>query len=303
MKIINPIDVNDSILTSSTILEPDATQGEVEWSAGSYVVGDEVIKSSTHRRYRCAVDTTDDPEVGVNKAPPTWVDIGATNKYRMFDDKNGSKSIVSSPLTLELTPNQPCTAISGFYISGATSIEVTMTDPTDGVVYSEFVEMQDNDDIVDYYEWFFYPIIAINEFILFDLPTYPNATIKVEITGTGDIQVGSMPFGTQTAIGIANYGSGLDLIDMSRKEKDEFGNYTIVERPSYDIVDFDLKIQTNRSRYINNLIRQYKTKPVVWFGGENSETAIFVFGYYKQFRVIIDAPTLSTANLQIEELT
>ena len=302
MKIINPITVDDSILTSSTIPEPDASRGEVEWTAGAYSVGDEVIKSSTHKIYKCAVDTSDDPEQGVSKSPPTWVDIGSTNRYRMFNDRNGSKSSADFALTVEITPNQAFNAIAGFYVSGATSIEITMTDPLDGVVYNQFVEMQDNSEIVDYYEWFFYPLYSINRFIKFDLPTYTNATLKVEVLGIGAVEIGSMPFGTQTVLGAANFGTSLDLIDMSRKEQDEFGNYTIVERPAFDVVDFDVSIPTSKTRYVNSLIAQYRNRPLVWFGGEDSETSIFTFGYYKSFRVTIDAPSISSASLQIEEL-
>ena len=306
MKLINPIDVNDTVLTSSTIPEPDASQGEVLWSPGAYVVGDEVIKTETHRRYRCAVATSDDPESGVGATPPTWVDIGATNRYAMFDDKNGSKSIDTNTLEVELTPNQVYTALAMFYVNGAESIQVVMTAPVDGIVYDETISMLDNQDIIDYYEWFFYPIINITEFLLTDLPTYINATLKITITGGGSVEVGSAPFGAQSTLGVANYGTSFDLIDLSKKEQDEFGNYTIRTRPASDVVDFDVSVPRARTRYVRNLVATYRNKPVVWIGGGESDSqdssSIFTFGYYKSFRVNIDSPSICSATLQVEEL-
>ena len=94
MIFIEPLKIDNSNVTS-TIPEPDAAQGEVEWSAGSYDLGDRVIKSSTNSVYEVVADpsTTDDPEVGVNATPATWVYVSPTNKYKMFDTANNSQTI------------------------------------------------------------------------------------------------------------------------------------------------------------------------------------------------------------------
>jgi hypothetical protein len=200
-------------------------------------------------------------------------------------------------------PQQSYTAIAGIYIEGASAIQVTMTDPTAGVVYDVSIDMLDSSGIIDYFEWFNYPVFIITEFILLDLPSYPTATLKVELTGIGDVSIGSMPFGIKSELGIANYGTSFNLVDLSKKEKDEFGNYTIRERPVTDVVDFDVTIPRSRVRYSRNLVAKYRNTPVVWVGGDGGEEApIFTFGYYKSFRVNIDAPSECSATLVIEEL-
>lgn len=303
MRIVNPIAINDSNLDSTTIPEPDASAGEVSWVAGSYVVGDEVIKSSTHRRYRCAVATTDDPEVGVLRAVPTWIGIGATNRYAMFDLKNGSKSMASLSLAVETTTNLATTAVAAFYISGAETVTVTLTDPVDGVVYSNSVEMIDNSEIVDFWEWFNLPIISIDQFVLTDLPSYPAATLAVSFDGVAEVSVGTLVQGIQSSLGVAVYGTSSQLVDLSRVDSDEFGNYTIVERPFYNLVDYDIVMPQNRARWARNLVAKYRITPIVWIGGVDSSLPQVTFGLYNDFQITTSAPNDTRATLQIKELT
>lgn len=303
MRIVNPISINDSNLDSSTIAEPDSTTGEVAWVAGAYVIGDEVIKVSTHRKYRCAVATSEDPEIGVDSSPATWVDIGATNKYAMFDDKNGSKSAGNLSLITETTTNQNVTSVAAFYISGTETANVTLTDPVEGEVYNHDVEMLDSEDIVDYWEWFNLPIINIDQFVLTDLPSYPAATLKVTFTGSGNVSVGTLVQGMQSSLGLAVYGTSSQLVDLSRVDADEFGNYTIVERPYYNLVDYDIVMKENKSRWARNLVAKYRVTPVVWIGGADSDLPRITFGIYNDFQINSTGPNDTKATLQIKELT
>jgi hypothetical protein len=98
MRIIEPIAINDTILTDSNVPEDD----HPEWDAStSYLAGDKVIVISTHRIYEALQATTgDDPATddGTN-----WLDIGATNRYRAFDGSIEGQTVQASSIQYEFT--------------------------------------------------------------------------------------------------------------------------------------------------------------------------------------------------------
>ncbi len=303
MRVVKPIEVTDAKFTSSTIPEPDASVGEIEWSAGSYNTGDRRIKSSTHRVYEVTADpsTTDDPEVGVLKDPPTWVDVAPTNKWAMFDAVNSTQSEETTQLIVEITNGQTVNSVAGFSIEGATAINVTVTDPTEGEVYNTDIDMVDNSAVADWYYYFFAQIVQISQFALLDLPAYPAATIKITVDG-GDIKVGSFVLGNQLDLGIANYGTSVQLLDFSKKETDNFGNIVVTQGRTSKLVDFDVTIDKEKVNYVFGVLSSITTIPSVWVGDDGSNDPTLVFGYYRDYQNNISSPTITDATIQVEGL-
>lgn len=303
MIVIKPITATTGVLSSSTIPEPDTARGEIEWVAGTYNEGDEVIKSSTHRRYRAATTTTDDPEVGILKSVPTWVIVGSSNRYKMFDSEFSESSIATSPLVVEVEPNGLLNAVAGFGVFGAENITVTVTDPIDGVVYNHDIAMQDYSSVTDWYNYFFTPLSLISEFVLLDLPPYGNATVKVTMTGGGDITIATLLGGPQINIGVANYGTSVQLIDYSRREPDGFGGFKIVKRRTSKLVNFDATVQTNNVNYVFKQLQDLSQVAAVWVGSEEVDDPTLVYGYYKDYTNNISSPTITDATITVEGLS
>lgn len=302
MIVIKPIAVDDTNLTSSTIPEPDTAQGEVLWVAGSYNTGDRRVEG--HRIYEVTADpsTTDQPSVGSQKTPPTWVDVAPTNKFAMFDTVNSTKSIETTQLIVEIDAGVIINSIAGIAISGATAINVTVNDPVDGEVYSQDIDMLDNSQVTDWYEYYFSPIIRVSQFVLLDLPAYPNATITITVDGD-DIGFGNLVIGNQAVIGVANYGTNVQLLDFSRKNTDEFGNTVVSQRRTSKLVEFDVTINKSRVNYVFDLLSSITTVPSVWVGGGDTSDPTLVFGYYRDYQNNISSPTITDATIRVEGLT
>lgn len=304
MKIIKPVAVNDSVLTSSTIPEPDASVGEVEWSAGTYNLGQRRIKSSTHKLYEVVADpsTTDDPEVGITKTPQTWVEVSATNRYRMFDQSNTSKSTLSGNIIVELTPGEVSSGISAFGVS-ATEAIVTVTDPIEGQVYQQTIQLIDNSDIVDAYTYCFNPIIARTSFTLTDLPAYRSATTKLELVGT-ETEIGTMILGSILDIGVTVYGTGWQGLNFSKKERDQFGNVIKTSGRIADRFDYDVDIiPADRFNYVRNMLKSLNDIPCVFIGDpSNPSDAKTVYGYYYDVDINIPDPAVAKCSITVEEL-
>lgn len=304
MRVVKPVAINDDMLTSN-IPEPDASVGEVLWTAGTYNTGDRRILTSTHTIYQVVADpsTTDAPDVGAAKTVPTWVAVGPTNKWAMFDQVNDTKSTAASPIEIDIETGALTNSLAVFNLNGSSDVTVTMTDPVAGVVYTNNIDMIDNSDVVDYYEYFFSPIINKTEFVLLDLPAYKNATISVIIAGDAAISLGTLIVGAQITLGVALYGTSMQLLDFSRKERNEFGNYVIVPRRTSKLVDFDVIIDKHKIGYVFNQLASLTTIPAVWVGTDVNDDSTLVYGYYKDSQINIDGPVKCTATIQIEGLT
>ena len=301
MRVVKPVTITDAVLTSSSIPEPDS--GETEWTPGTYTLGARVIKSSTHRTYQAVVDpsTTTDPEVGVLTDPPSWVDVGATNRWAMFDTVNSSASETTAQLVVTLTPGQIVNSVAGFSIEQVTDANVTVTDPIEGIVYNQDLPFSDDSAVSDWYQYYFSPIVRAAEFILLDLPAYPNAVLTITFNGN-NIKVGSFVIGSQLDIGIANFGTSVQLLDFSRKETDAFGNVVITPGRTSKLVNYDVTIDRSKVSYVFNTLSKLTSIPCVWVGTDDLNDETLVFGYYRDFQNNVSSPTITDATLTIEGL-
>ena len=301
MEFIKPTEINDGNMTSTT-LEPDPAQGEVLWVAGEYQKDDEVIKTNTHRRYRAVDVTSDDPELGVALVPPTWVDIGPTNKYAQFSDYVHEKTKFNGDQVITLTFSQITNGVAFFGLSGVSSIRVKMTVAGDGVVFDKQIDMRDYTDVVDYYEYFFSPIIERDTVVTLGLPAYLNGEIEITMGSSGDAQAGKVVIGKSIIIGRAVHGTSQSLKDYSIKTTDQFGRFNVVRRNTSKNIDYRVLIPRNRAGYVFKELSAITTTPCVWIGGDESDDATITYGFYQDYQNNIAYPTLTDATLIIEGL-
>lgn len=296
MRIIKPVDVTPAILTSSNVPETDYAAWDV---ATAYAVGDR--RMYNHRNYESMVAHTGaNPETDASD-PPKWLDLGATNRWRMFDDRVGSLTEQAGSIAVELQPGTVINSVALFNLLGR-SATVTLTDPVDGIVYQRTVSLVDA-GVTDWYEWYFAPIGRQTDFVLLDLPAYGTATLSVTVDNASDTAAcGHLVMGRQADIGVALYGSGVGITDYSRKEADAFGNSMVVERSFSKRAEFDVMVETHQISRVQRLLAGIRAQPVVWIGAEGYESTV-LFGYYRDFSISISGPSASDATITVEGLT
>ena len=186
----------------------------------------------------------------------------------------------------------------------AAEIEVTVTDPVDGVVYDETIPLVDNGAVSSWWSFFFEPIIRKSEVALFDLPNYASATIDVTITAsTGeDAKVGQIVFGNQKSLGVTVYNTGIGIQDYSTKETNAFGNVVVTERRFAQLVDYEVQVQTSNVRDVQKTLATYRATPLVYSGTEDGAYGDLVYGYYRSFGINISTPSISDATIEVEGL-
>ena len=297
MRVIKSIETTDAILTSSNIAEDE----HPAWVANtSYNASDRVIFE--HKIYEAilAHSSTTTPDLDQTN----WLLIGATNRYRMFDNIISSVSSRTGGIQFTLTPNQVVSSIALLNVN-ATTVRVVVTDPIDGVVYDKTKELRSSSEVIDYYSYFFAPLITLSDLntaVFLDLPSKPTATITVYIiSGAGLVEVGEVVYGIQSMIGRTNYGTSIGLKSYSRKDIDEFGKVTVVKRKNSKYCEYDVDIDNTNLAYVQRLFQDIDSVPCVFVGNPNLEETI-VYGFYSDFKATISFPTVSKCNLRVEGL-
>lgn len=304
MIVVEPFDIIGGLLTSSSIPEPDASAGEVVWTAGTYNTGERRIMTSTHKLYEVVAtpSTTDQPDVGAAKAVPTWIEVSYTNKYRMFDQVNSSQSTDASPLVVEITSTKGFNSAAIFNATGVTSTRCQVYNYLGGLVYDKTIEAVDNSARVDWLSWLYSPVIQRYKFFANDIPSAANQKLVVTITGDSNVSVGTLVIGKSLTLGVACYGSNFRLINLSRVDENDFGDLVITPRRKYKLVDYDVRTEKSKLDFVVNQVSRLVDKPCVWAGTDDTDDSTVIYGYYTDFQQNIDSPVKCTATIQVREL-
>ena len=302
MQVIEPLTITDSILTSSNVPEDDYA----EWSSGTtYNLGDRVIVVSVHKVYESATNsnTNNDPTTdgGTN-----WLEVGATNRWKAFDQKLSDPVQQSNSISYTFTTTQSIVNSIAFFALAADTVQITVTPFGAGSpVYDETYDLLDTTSIIDWYTYFFDPAgVKERELLVVDLPSYSSATITITITDTGNTaEVGQIVMGNLISLGRTGYGTTVGIEDYSRKERDTFGNAVIIERAFAQKADYEVEITTQDTRRVQRFLSEYRAKPVVWVGNQDTSYGLIVYGFYTQFSINLATPSISYTTLEVEGLT
>lgn len=299
MRFIRPIEVTPAKLTSSNVPETD----HPIWSAtATYGIGDKVILD--HRSYEAvaAVPAGVKPgaEVVTKDTPAKWLDIGATNRWKMFDEIVGTLTTNPGTVSVTIQPGSVVNSLALINVQGE-SVNVVMTDPIEGVVATRTYTLIDG-AVDNWYDWFFEEIEFRTNLVVLDLPAYGTASLTVTVTSSGIAGIGALVVGKTADIGTALYGTGVGIDDYSIKERDGFGGWIVTEKPFSDTAKFPVAIETDRVAKIKRMLAEVRAKPVVWVGEESYEATI-LYGFFTSFDLVYSGPDVSDCQLEIEALT
>lgn len=300
MSIIKPVKLTDAMLTSSTAPETDYTA----WAAGtSYTVGTKVMRavSGVHKNFENLIAGVDAslPE----NAPTRWLDLGATNRWAMFDTKIGTVTTLVSPLTVVIKPG----SVSGIALLELAGKEVTVSvkNATGGtVVYSKTIGLDDT-PVTSFYSWFFEERIQLTDITLTDLPSqFLQCELTISITSTaGAVGCGVCHVGTTHDIGETQVGATVGIISYSTKTTDVFGNTTVVKRANSK--RNSLKLVTKKSAFsqIYRLLSSLDSVPCIYIATEKTGyEPLIVYGFWKDFSIDVAYNTHHLTSLEIEGL-
>lgn len=296
MRIIYPVDVAGAVLVSSNVPETDYA----EWSSSTaYTVGQRCIVAAQHKVYEALVAHTNANPLTDTSSPPKWLELGATNRWRMFDQAIGTVTSLAEEVDVTLAPGL-VNAVALFGLSAGT-VTLTMTHAST-VVYSRTLELVTPLSESSFYAYCFDPITRRSDVALWDLPAYPDATLRVQVTQPGGTAaVGLLVVGRQRKLGDERWNPKFGIEDYSKKTTDGFGGTTFKEGAFAKLSTVSSEIRTQDVDTVHARLAAIRAQPVVWDVG--GFEAGLIFGRYRSFSVVVPYVNISYCDLEIEGLT
>lgn len=298
MVVVKPIQVTPAMLTATDVPETDHTA----WSdATTYALGDRVILTSTHKVYESL-------QAGnLNKSPATetawWIKVSPTNRWKAFDLSNSTQTAQASSMFFEIKPGSAVNAVSLQNVTGVREVRYRLTDPSFGLVYDKTWKLTTSPGVSNWYSWFFGQRVEQVQNVDLGLPSYPNATLRIDLVGASNMAVGVILLGQQKSIGRDVYqGASVGIQDYSRKEKNDYGDTLLVERAYAKRASFTMFIENRELDNVQALLSSVRATPCLWIGSANY-AATTIFGFYKEFDITISYADYADCTIELEGLT
>lgn len=298
MKLVKPTAVTDAVLTSTSVPETDYTA----WSnSTAYVAGNRVIVVATHKIYESLTSNTNKyPPDYLEGTTPDWLEIGATNAWKMFDQSYQSQTSNTGSIVVVLKPGRINSL--GLLNCDAAAINIKLT--------VDSIAVYDNDldvalgTVNNWYEYFFNPIERKTDFVVTDIPVYGEGVLTVTLSSeiSDIVKCGLCIPGFFVNIGESLWGASMGIIDYSKKEVDIFGNYSITERNYSNILTDSIFVENGRAGYIKKLLADYRATPALWVANEDYE-GLFAYGFFRDFSIVMESPAGAQCSIEIEGLT
>lgn len=272
-------------------------QGADVWSAGTtYAADDYVVYQGSLWKSTVGSNLGNTP----NDTDPEWTKQGATNRLKAFDGflQDAAALTGSIPYLMQFT--DLVTDIALLRASG-TSVNVVMTDATDGEVYNETFALLDDSAITDWWAYFFEPIIQSDTVLIEEMPPYAGAEIAVTISG-GDVSVGQIVAGASLALGTVRTGTSAGIESYSLKDRDAFNRSIVVQRPFSDTVSFDVAIRSQSVGYVKSRLAEREAAPTLYYMSEGAEYGTVAYGFFIDFDILHSTPFVADCVLEIEGL-
>ena len=280
MRVIVPNTIGS--ITSSTVAEPSA--GETAWvSAGSYTAGDVRIRTTTHKKYM-ALSTHSGRTALPESDPMYWKDIGATDRWKMFDSYTSTQTATTTTMTVVFQPGF-FNAVALYNLTGA-SITLTVKDQPGGTTIFSYTGNL-FEPFPDWYEWLFSPYADLKKLVFQDIIPYATAEVTIAVTavsgapvGIGMVVCGDMRGFTDGAtFGGTQYGAKVEPVDYSYIKTNEYGETEIVKRKATTDLNASVIMPKENADYAVNLLQEVLAVPAAWIATDSAGYAsLSVFG-------------------------
>jgi hypothetical protein len=295
MRIVTPYNINPAELATTNVVNSEA-----DWTAGTYALGVKRVQDNQVYEVVATPDTTSEPVAGAAADPPTWVRLGWSNQYRMFRDGRDSYSSRDESIDVTLNFDEVITTLGALGLQGV-SATLTVVDSVEGTVYDETVSLVDI-GVGDWWEYFFSPYEFNDTAIFDDIPPYAGADINLSVDAAAaddEARAGRVIAGYEKPLGVTNYGTSVSILDYSTKERDGFGNLTIVPRRTVRLVDYQVVVPTSNVDFVIRGLERISSTPTLFIGDPLYSSSV-TFGVYRDFSQGIDAPSISDLTIQVE---
>lgn len=293
--VLKPVDVTPAMLTSG-VPENDhpAYAPDTAYAADARVIHGHSVYQSLQ-----AANAGHQPDV----SPTWWVRVGATNLWKAFDRVHSSQTEGNLSMWFEISGTQVRSAVALLNLSGVSNVRVRVTDPVFGLLYDRSEQMLSAQAQSNWYSWFFGKRQTRKDWRALDLPSYPNASVRIELSGAGPIAVGVILVGDQIILGEGvQQGLRMGIRDYSRKETDQWGEVTLQQRAFSKTRSLSLLLKNEQLDEVDDLLSGLRAAPVLWIASSRWDSPN-VYGWYSSFDILLQYANHSECSIDIEGLS
>ena len=190
MYYIERVPIDDATFLSGSVAEPAA--GEAAWVAGTYAVGQEVIRPTLHRVFRCAVARTASNTLPPEQDTTSWVDVRSTQRWLPFGPlRRADGKLVHQNYALSSTTGdiefrlllRYANSIAIFGLRGAL-LSVEVYPAVGAAVPAKVVTRTIKAPATGYWDYAYGQRRMRDRVLVTGLPIYPAAEVRIKITGS-----------------------------------------------------------------------------------------------------------------------
>jgi hypothetical protein len=302
-----PLDDPYAIMTASNVPEDD----HPAWDIGeSYDLGDTVIHQQRIWESLGGYNIGNDPV----DSPDDWLLLGATNRWRLLD--GGTGSLTTNPESIEITLEPTDQVANGvaFFNVDASEIQIDVYNGST-LTYTATLEIFAGLSESNWWAYFFGESVGAfdpaRDLVDLGLPSIFSPRIEISIRNPGGTAAcGLIVIGRQQPLGTTVYGSSVGIRDYSRKDVDEFGNFSVVQRRFAKTADFDVVIRTRDVASLQRALAGRRALPTVYIGAEDASfdaaqqihEETIIYGFYRDFSIVLGDRVESRCTIDIEGL-
>lgn len=300
----------DTVTGTGMIYSSIAETDHAAWNAGTaYIIGDRVIRTTTttHKIYERVVAGT--TATAPESDAINWIEVSPTNRWKLFDESPSTiTTSASETMSYILKPGRS----NSFAALEVDATEIAINVYISGErVYSGYTNMLNNENVGNWYEYFYEPFyyqtsLAITDLLNaanLELPASTDMIITVTLRKAGSTpSIGALVTGIVYELGMTQNGMSLSIIDYSRKETNDYGNTILVRRKFSKRLQATFFLYSSKVDVVSNLLTQYRATPVVWIGADNQYNSLVIYGFYRDWNIGIPNNIGSTCNIEIEGL-
>lgn len=289
-----------TLVSSNAAIDEPLWDSGTPYSKGARVYLDTVSPPAVYQSL-IASNTGQNPETKTS----AWVRVGAVNPHKMLDDRVSSQTEQLDTISVTLSASK-CDRIGLLNLVGE-SVQIVVRNGAT-VFSDETISLRLDNRSRSWSEYWF-DDIEYRERLIRPIPGY-YANIEVDITITAatgtQAKCGHVILGRSRQLGLTEWGAQADIDDYSRNQTNDFGETYLKQGDYADTLDLDLWIDTDpagrEADRIRRILTGLRSIPCI-YDGNNAHTdreSLIVFGFFRNFKVVIPYATVTQCSLEIQ---
>lgn len=279
------------------VLDEDSTAA---WVSGTtYAVGAKVHRPDTHRVYRRAV-------AGAGTTPPesdptNWQDIMPTQRWAPLALAQDTYAIALGNIYFTLVTADDGVGLLLGGIRAESVRVVALAPPFSSVAFDQTYTMPPQSST---YSTGNEPVLAVG--LPSDLPAGSQIHITLIAFGVGALKYSWLRYlavGKSYTLGGTLKGSRIGIADYSRKETDEFGTTTLVQRGYAKRLSLEMTLPNSQVQSTFAVLADLRATPAMWVPADGSDLSwLATYGWLKDWGITVQYSRSSLCSLEIEGL-